>query len=51
MNVGISVHRDNFEKEKTMPVTPYLMFDGRCEEAIEFYKKNARREGRDDDAL
>jgi PhnB protein len=22
-----------------MPVTPYLMFDGRCEEAIEFYKK------------
>jgi PhnB protein len=22
-----------------MPVTPYLYFDGRCEEAIEFYKK------------
>jgi PhnB protein len=22
-----------------MPVTPYLMFDGRCEEAINFYKK------------
>ena len=22
-----------------MPVTPYLSFDGRCEEAIEFYKK------------
>ena len=22
-----------------MAVTPYLMFDGRCEEAIEFYKK------------
>ncbi len=22
-----------------MPVDPYLMFDGRCEEAIEFYKK------------
>ena len=22
-----------------MPVTPYLFFDGRCEEAIEFYKK------------
>lgn len=21
-----------------MPVTPYLMFEGRCEEAIEFYK-------------
>jgi PhnB protein len=23
-----------------MPVTPYLFLDGRCEEAIEFYKKN-----------
>jgi PhnB protein len=23
-----------------MPVTPYLFFDGRCEEAIEFYKKS-----------
>jgi PhnB protein len=22
-----------------MPITPYLFFDGRCEEAIEFYKK------------
>ena len=22
-----------------MSVTPYLFFDGRCEEAIEFYKK------------
>ncbi len=22
-----------------MPVTPYLFFDGRCEEALEFYKK------------
>jgi PhnB protein len=22
-----------------MPVTPYLFFDGRCEEAIEFYKE------------
>jgi PhnB protein len=22
-----------------MPVTPYLFFDGRCEEAIEFYKR------------
>jgi PhnB protein len=22
-----------------MPLTPYLFFDGRCEEAIEFYKK------------
>jgi PhnB protein len=25
--------------ESAMPVTPYLFFDGRCEEAIEFYKK------------
>jgi PhnB protein len=25
--------------EQAMPVTPYLFFDGRCEEAIEFYKK------------
>ena len=23
-----------------MPVTPYLFLNGRCEEAIEFYKKN-----------
>jgi PhnB protein len=23
----------------SMPVTPYLFLDGRCEEAIEFYKK------------
>ena len=22
-----------------MPLTPYLFFDGRCEEALEFYKK------------
>jgi PhnB protein len=22
-----------------MPVTPYLFFDGRCEEALDFYKK------------
>ncbi|MET0279481.1 MAG: VOC family protein [Pseudorhodoplanes sp.] len=22
-----------------MPVTPYLMFNGRCEEALDFYKK------------
>jgi PhnB protein len=25
-------------KGETMPVTPYLFFDGRCEEAIEFYR-------------
>src|SRR5690606_38235310 len=24
---------------KAVPVTPYLFFDGRCEEAIEFYTK------------
>src|SRR5205809_4279570 len=27
------------KRRKSMPVTPYLFFDGRCEEAIEFYKK------------
>src|SRR5262249_18443994 len=26
-------------KESPMQVQPYLFFDGRCEEAIEFYKK------------
>ncbi|MEA2904498.1 MAG: PhnB protein [Alphaproteobacteria bacterium] len=26
-------------KSETMVVTPYLFFDGRCEEAIEFYKQ------------
>jgi PhnB protein len=26
-------------KEKAMPVQPYLFFDGRCEEAVEFYRK------------
>jgi PhnB protein len=25
--------------ETTMPVTPYLVFNGRCEEALDFYKK------------
>ena len=25
--------------ECQMPIQPYLMFNGRCEEAIEFYKK------------
>jgi PhnB protein len=25
-------------KERAMPVTPYLFFDGRCEEAFAFYK-------------
>src|SRR5207245_10914548 len=27
------------KKEKAMPVQPYLFFDGRCEEAVEFYRK------------
>ena len=35
----------------TMQVQPYLFFDGRCEEAIEFYRKTLGAEGRDDDAL
>jgi len=34
-----------------MQVQPYLSFEGRCEEAIEFYKKALGREGRDADAL
>jgi PhnB protein len=25
-------------EEKTMQIQPYLMFDGRCEEAVEFYR-------------
>ena len=32
-------HRNVLGKGKTMPVTPYLFFNGRCEEAVEFYKK------------
>jgi PhnB protein len=27
------------EKETTMNIQPYLSFEGRCDEAIEFYKK------------
>jgi PhnB protein len=27
------------KRREIVPVTPYLFFDGRCEEAIEFYKK------------
>ena len=30
---------------------PYLFFDGRCEEAVEFYRKGARRGNRNADAL
>ena len=34
-----------------MQVQPYLFFDGRCEEAIEFYRKHARRRSDDAHAL
>ncbi len=34
-----------------MHVQPYLFFDGRCEEAIEFYKKAIGAEVGDADAL
>src|SRR5262245_20786977 len=36
-----SRHCNKVEKQRReiVPVTPYLFFDGRCEEAIEFYKK------------
>jgi PhnB protein len=27
------------QQESVMPIQPYLMFNGRCEEAIEFYRK------------
>jgi PhnB protein len=27
------------KEEECMPIQPYLFFEGRCEEAIEFYKK------------
>jgi PhnB protein len=30
---------DLHEERKIMPVTPYLFFNGRCEEALDFYKK------------
>ena len=29
-----------------MQIQPYLIFDGRCDEAIAFYKKARRRRGR-----
>jgi PhnB protein len=38
----IALSRDTaqpFDKEMPMQVQPYLFFDGRCEEAIEFYRK------------
>jgi PhnB protein len=28
-----------YPEENAMPIQPYLMFNGRCEEAIEFYRK------------
>ena len=34
-----------------MLVQPYLFFDGRCEEAIEFYRKTLGAEVDDADAL
>jgi PhnB protein len=30
---------DNPDEETTMNVQPYVFFDGRCDEALEFYKK------------
>ena len=27
------------QKEAAMPIEPYLFFEGRCEEAVEFYRK------------
>ncbi len=30
-----------------MQVQPYLFFDGRCEEAVEFYRKTLGRRGDD----
>ena len=38
-------------KEVIMQVQPYLSFEGRAEEAIEFYKKRPRRQGDDADAI
>ena len=34
-----------------MNVQPYVFFDGKCEEALEFYKGAHRRQGRHDDAF
>ena len=34
-----------------MQVQPYLFFDGRCEEALEFYRETLGAEGGDADAL
>jgi PhnB protein len=36
--------RPHQSEEDAMHVQPYLFFDGRCEEAIEFYKKAAGAE-------
>jgi len=33
------IRQINHDKEMTMQVQPYLAFEGRCDEAIEFYKK------------
>src|SRR5215469_1090653 len=37
MRAGSAVIR---AKESFMPIQPYLTFNGRCEEAIEFYKRS-----------
>ena len=33
------MHHATMGKDNVMQVQPYLFFDGRCEEALEFYKK------------
>jgi PhnB protein len=35
--LGLSIQ--NHQKEEIMGIEPYLFFNGRCEEAVEFYKK------------
>ena len=32
------------DEEDTMPLEPYLFFEGRCEEALEFYFERVRLE-------
>jgi PhnB protein len=34
----LNIRNHNPEGEETMQVQPYLFFDGRCEEALEFYR-------------
>jgi PhnB protein len=35
--LGLSIQ--NHQKEEIMGIEPYLFFNGRCDEAVEFYKK------------